>query len=107
MGTREVLKPTYRYAEKKRAEVLAFRSQRSEELLAFAQAELAPATAAQQQGLALAALERITEYLEDIHTAPVQAIKARAAQTYSQLGHAVPTALQEPKCSGHQEAPAF
>jgi hemoglobin len=97
--TREVLKPTYRFAEKKQAEVLAFRSQRSEELLAFAQAELEAAT--QQQGLALAALERIAEYLADIHTAPAQAIKARAAQTYSQLGRAAPTALQEPEVSGH------
>jgi hemoglobin len=87
--TREGLKPTYRFAEKKQAEVLAFRSHRSEELLKFA-AE----AATQQQGLALVALERITDYLEAICTAPARGIKARAAQIYSQLGRAPPPALQ-------------
>jgi hypothetical protein len=87
--TREVLKPTYRFVESKQAEVSAFRSQRSEELLEFA-AE----AAAQQQGLALAALERIADYIEPIYTAPAQGTKYRAAQIYAQLGRAVPPALQ-------------
>merc|ERR1712232_538449 len=86
--TREVLKQEYRAAQQKLDEVTVFRIQRSQDLLDFA-----TEAAAEQQPLAIAALERMQEYVEVLHVAAAQSLSARAMCLYEQLGHPVPEAL--------------
>merc|ERR1712227_666875 len=85
--TRESLKSTYRPASHKKSEVTAFLQQRSQELLDFA------LEAAEQKRLVLAALERVTEYLEVLGTGVTPGLRNKAVHTYQQLGIAVPVAL--------------
>jgi hypothetical protein len=88
--TREVLKQTYRPSQSKLVEVTTFRIQRSQELLDFA-AEAAN----EQQRLALAAVERVTEFLEVVSkdSVTVQNLMAKATCIYEQLGRPLPARL--------------
>jgi len=83
--TRETLKPSYRRATGKTAEVTQFRKQRSEELLDFA----AEAVYAQQQ-LAITALDRTCEYIQSLDTQSAQSLYRRAVDLYSNIGHTAP-----------------
>jgi len=85
--TRETLKSTYRPVPHKKAEVTVFLQQRSQELLDFA------LEAAEQKGLALAALERVAEYVEVLGESVTPGLQNKAVCTYQQLGTAVPAAL--------------
>jgi hypothetical protein len=87
--TRELLKKEYRLADDKKAEVTMFLKQRSQELLDFAHEVISG-----HPGLALSAVERVTEYLEVLstHDIPsfVHCMKSRTAQYYRELGRSVP-----------------
>jgi hypothetical protein len=84
--TRETLKPSYRRAAGKIAEVTHFRKQRSQELLDFA----AVAVNAQQQQLAITALDRTCDYIQSLDTQSAQSLYRRAFDLYSKLGHTAP-----------------
>jgi hypothetical protein len=86
--TRETLKPTYRRASGKVAEVTHFRKQRSQELLDFA----AEAITVQRQ-LAITALDRTCEYIQCLDIQSAQTLYRRAVDLYSKLGRTAP-ALQ-------------
>lgn len=92
--TREKLKRTYRHAQQKKVEVIVFLKHRSQDLLDFA-----TEAATEEKGLALTALERVTEYIEVLDMtagADMQVAGARekAARTYEQIGSPVPAALR-------------
>jgi hemoglobin len=88
--TRESLKRTYRHAQTKKAEVAGFLKKRSEELLSFA-AE----AATEQKGLALSALERVTEYIEVFDKSSARdSVRSKAVRMYQQLGCPMPEALR-------------
>lgn len=87
--TREVLKSQFRAASEKKAEVMNFRQCRSQELIAFAQEAVAS-----QSTMALAALGRITDYVEPLVAAEAQGIATAAMQLYAQLGQPAPPPVQ-------------
>lgn len=84
--TRETLKRDYRPAQLKFAEAVAFRKQRSQELLEFATEAIS-----EHGPLALAALDRAWDYVAVIDKAEVQTLVAEAEALYGQLGRLAPT----------------
>merc|ERR1719401_1350485 len=87
--TREGLKQEYRAAQQKLDEVTVFRKQRSQDLLDFA-----TEAASEQQLLAIAALERVQEYIEVLDMVAAQSLAVKALGLYEQLGRSVPAALR-------------
>merc|ERR1712157_414208 len=76
--TREVLKQEYRAAQQKLDEVTVFRRQRSQDLLDFAME-----AAFEQQLLAIAALERVQEYIEVLDMVAARSLAVQALRLYA------------------------
>jgi hypothetical protein len=88
--TRERLKQEYRPAQNKKAEAIAFRLERTQELLDFA----AEAVTEQKQ-MALAALGRVEEYVEPLDSLVAGNQALQATHLYLELGRSAPTALRQ------------
>jgi hemoglobin len=88
--TRECLKQEYRRARNKKSEAIAFRLERTKELLDFA----AEAVAEQKQ-LTLAALRRVEEYVAPLDSDVAHKLAQNAMHLYSKLGLSAPVALRQ------------
>jgi len=86
--TRETLKQEHQPAQQKRVEAHDFRKKRSGALLQFAR-EAAP----QQPEMAIAALERVTDYIGILLPEHSRRLGGEASQLYSQLGRSAPARL--------------
>merc|ERR1712151_841090 len=75
--TREELSATYFPANQKRSEVMVFRENRSDELLKFATDAISD-----QPSMAIAALERVQDYLDVLKPQQVPAIARRATSLW-------------------------
>jgi len=87
--TREALKKEFIPARQRRSDAIRFREVRTEELLAFAGEALAT-----QPRMALAALERASEYLEALEPATAQGLVNRSSGLWRQMGRPLPQILQ-------------
>jgi len=88
--TRERLKQEYRPSQTKKNEAIAFRLERTQNLLDFA----AEACTEQKQ-LALAALGRVEEYVEPLDSSVAEKFALQATHLYLRLGRSAPTALRQ------------
>jgi hypothetical protein len=96
--TREPLKKEYLPAKQRKSVTLAFRQERSRDLLKFAE----EAAGRQAPQMAAEALQRASEHLEVLTPAQVPALAKDAVALWKKLGQPVPTFLDafQPVCTG-------
>merc|ERR1711881_809360 len=83
--TREVLRRSYRQAEEKLVDVQQFLEKRSRELLLFART-----AAPSNEDLAVAALDRLSDYLEKLRSTSAPSLAKEAAQLYTSMQRTPP-----------------
>jgi len=83
--TREVLRSSYRQADAKMVEVQQFLEKRSRELLLFARS-----AAPSNQDLAVAALDRLSDYLDKLRSTSAPQLAKEAAQLYTSMQRRAP-----------------
>lgn len=86
--TREVLRSSFRPADAKMVEVQQFLEKRSRELLLFARA-----AAPSNEDLAVAALDRLSDYLEKLRSTSAPQLVQDAAQLYTAMKRRAPEGL--------------